>query len=1645
MELHLAGWTAEDLSELCGWLRGLDHPDNNKLRNVLGDCDGLRALLDRINWLKEISTKSNVVTGQAHFDSAWHQWLGPAVSRLLTALNEEDDEDDEPTQALNAVQGTPADPFAPDQSEPDDLPSIELTGVEQAGPQHTLKNRLAEAIGREIYRRSCPDLLRSAENILPRCIARGAWERTRDLVSGALIKGDIPLAEAGIEYLLCIECGVTAAESREIAFIDGEAVNRPLIDLAIGALRRPELRPHHSYSPDPEATKFWMPTGGNLLFPLSPTTVDLCKALLRLRSQAGHASDTTLLITPVVVTKESLIDPQVRTRPRASSLVEHTRSANRSTYRKRIAACLTQSLGPDAAQIAFGDSFGSSVAPTYYGAFEASEIANATAESNVGFSDLEGNEHPKPARTWMTAKLLEACSHTVGSRVRPQAGTIADAWALVGVDVESRRGRPKALRDATEWKRKRDALATHLMIATAHRPVASLATIRLTDFLPRHGLVVIGDKRCDPSRMTRLAATGWNFIGALETYVADLRRMASDLQADDEARDLARRILRGQAPLFSVAGSGTSEETLCVATLLRKLPPAWAERPNLHRHALDQALISARISPEHRYFQLGWLEGDVHAVSDLAPYPPIDLGHLLGEPIDQWLRSMGWLGGKKPANPDDILAGLPPMDFEELLTSHYRDTERRIHELKEALNERRNDVAPQVQRDLVAGINALPEQMNLVATADAAFPTRLRIDMRNPEGRRPELSRHHIDVMLARSQSHDREPIHAFMAARLLNKTLVEAHKRKQCSGCLPTVHHVSFRSVPSPFFRGIGVAESIAAQARYSIQEIASSTDTQSGWPMWKAHACLVAVMSHTPYRSASQAHQILLSCGGAQHSNEKPWLIRVPLDSGHAAITGDPALLLHRLRQESDWVESARALGSDPTNQLGRFAKAFLRDRVPPKASDSIAGKWLIGALQASGIVEMTGPERLIMNGSVTPATVTAERISALEDGMSIPNAIENGEIEDQGKDSDNRQNKDRKRASNDDDSRVRKLIWLFNADCQEKVNGEPLRHGDHRLPQLLPLVENLLATLSEDVSVPRLMLSYVRHLMTEGGPKSKGGMAPGSIYKVCHYIRPLLASIHPSRDLRDVTDGELTSAILSAIALSGNKNKPVVLVETRRFFAFITKSYLIAEPDWDLAFREAGVAVAGKDPAVISDAEVLSVFDNLLANLAPNALEGVDPIERRFRELQFAAALLLEASNVRPQSIHGLTLADFHFDDDVDTIHLRSSGEFARIKTMTSAGFVPLEGTPWEGHRSWLMAFVDSLRRKHHEDQWINVPLFHRPGASYRELFPQRLIMDRIGELIRWRTRQSRGRAYWLRKRGIGRRHHRAQSECASAWAVYRAMRVCGHATMVTPIGSYVGDPLIWLPLAHATSVGRDRKRLSALSGTTAGTLDQRWQRRIGAGKVEERAVSTMRIGLTLHLPPATWASVDLSEPPPHRPFVQGLTVEGVEQVMAALGTGATLSDIAESTGIDGISIGKISELCADLARRTRLDVASGDLSRPRWTSESIKLFKQMAKSPKGLGMVGSDWASCTRNRTPPGTIGLFEPEAAFRLKAWVEACGMTLRNVVQENMDEGFQVTQKGDPLYGGSRVLSWLLAVVWVASRLKECDHLGLGR
>jgi hypothetical protein len=1652
LELRLTGWSDEELGLVCSWLRGLSDRKDNQLRNTIGECEGLKSLRERIAYLRAISSDPEVVTGHGEFDLAWNKWLESVVSRLLRPLETAAEGDESRPRPLDGPEADPPDPLLEDPSEPDLVSAWELDAVEEAGERHGLRNRLAAAIGKEIHRRSSPDLLRDPDNILPRLLARQAWERTAGLIQAGLDANDLPLAEQGLDHLLGIEVGLSRVEAEATAFGDGEAVAGPIIDLKIGALRRPESRPRGAYSPKSEALSFWQSTGGDILFPLSAKAISLSRRLLDLRVKSESHQDTGLLLTEVVSPNDRkawLAATEVR---QTLDVFEPTRSATRPVYRLRLAAELAGALGQDAAQIAFGDTFGASPAPTYYGAFPAETLAYQAALANVGLQRPDspkgtnagaGEPDVRDVATLLTSELRAQCSHMVGSRVRPHRDAFEGAWAAVGVSSKPGRGRPKVMRDLDDWRRQRDSLALHLMLATGHRPFMALGAIHLTDFIPTKALALIRDKRSDPARLTRLVGTGWNFVGALASFVEDLRRRAKDLQADAAARDLASKILRGAAPVFSLPAPNGSIEPLDVGQLLARLPPVWAERPNLHRHALDQALIRAQVDPEHRYFQMGWLEGEVHAVSDMAPYPPEVLGSILADPIDAWLASVGWLGGHKPKDPDSILADIPLRDFDQAAQEHRANFERRIHELKRALNERRREITKVVQDELINGLKRLPTSAVLVPYLSKRDRGELRLRLKDPDAERPRITSHMVDAVLAPLRSKRYEPVHAYLGARILSSALLRACKRQQCFASLPPLQHPSFKSVPSPFVPGLGLASAIADEFRAALVVAASSTKAVKDGATWQAHLAIWAILAHTPHRSLKEARLIALGLEKAKHSKANGWLLRVPLGDGHVPITGPAAPLLYRLRQLAGWQDLVERVCSKGSAELGRFLKAFMPERMRSGISDTQLRDWMIATLRTAGAAELTGPERLVMNGVVQPASVRADRIAAAEDGASLPGPEAPDALSDPS--SENKESR-RSRKSRDPtgDEKVRRLMRCFYADYQGKIAGAPPLPPKGRIKQLLPEVKRVLGELGRTPTLPRMTLEYVKHLMVTGGPRSKGGMRLRTIYRVYHCIAPSLAAVSATVDLRDVDEETITNALLASVVLSKNKDKPDVLDEVRRFLAFVEKDHDIATPNWDLVYLSAGEAIRGKDPAIVTDAEVSAILRELAANVSPKAMDGKNPAERRERELSFGSALLLEASNARPQSIYGLTLADIHLGPDGDFIQLRSAGKYAEIKTRTSAGFIPLDGEVWRGHRAWFVEWIQGLRRRRLEEDWIHIPLFATLDGPVGDRYPSRIFLDRLGELIRWRTRQSRGRTYWLRKRGVRNRHdHIRRARSPKARDVYRVLKVCGHATISTPIASYIGDPSAWMDLDRSVSMAAERGAASALSGLSAATLDQRWQRRRHASKAGDGPDEKTRLALTLHMPDPEWPSAELSVPPPFKSTLTGFPLWAVESVMNALSMGCPPEEVVDIVDVDVGTVKAIHDRCEELARRTGLRVSKDFLCRPRRTPAYIGLMALLDRAPRGLGDLAKEWAHCARIKVPRGSVALIEPEAVARLRALAEMIGYELASGSNDKADTGYYLAQKGEGAYGSEPLLDWVLAVLWVAAGLAVCRDLRL--
>jgi hypothetical protein len=428
----------------------------------------------------------------------------------------------------------------------------------------------------------------------------------------------------------------------------------------------------------------------------------------------------------------------------------------------------------------------------------------------------------------------------------------------------------------------------------------------------------------------------------------------------------------------------------------------------------------------------------------------------------------------------------------------------------------------------------------------------------------------------------------------------------------------------------------------------------------------------------------------------------------------------------------------------------------------------------------------------------------------------------------------------------------------------------------------------------------------------------------------------------------------------------------------------------------------------------------------------LQRLDPSERRIRELILAATLLLEASGARPESIYGLTWADVHLHDGGDFIHLRSSGTYAEIKTQTTEGFVPLEGSQWAKHRAWFATWLEDLRRTKAVDDWIDLPLLAEPGAPAGDRYRDALVFGRIGELIRWRTGQPRGRTYWLRKRRITLRHVLArQGKSPTARDVYRVMKSSGHATIATPVADYLGDPLAWMDPARPSAPPAQRVVSAAFSGTKIEALDQRWLRQ----RRKESTCSSDWLAGVMCLTHPTWPQESRPPAPQYNPYRQGISVRAVELVMDGLSRGLSSKQVSHHSGVHTVLVDDIKTKGDELARRTGMVLGSGidALHRPKQWRMFLRLVDHLARETEALTPLAREWGNCARLRAPRNAIVLIDEGVVAALGALAAKLGCRVRRQDAGDGTWAYSLEAGGEPVHGGEKLLQWAMAVVWIGN------------
>jgi hypothetical protein len=299
------------------------------------------------------------------------------------------------------------------------------------------------------------------------------------------------------------------------------------------------------------------------------------------------------------------------------------------------------------------------------------------------------------------------------------------------------------------------------------------------------------------------------------------------------------------------------------------------------------------------------------------------------------------------------------------------------------------------------------------------------------------------------------------------------------------------------------------------------------------------------------------------------------------------------------------------------------------------------------------------------------------------------------------------------------------------------------------------------------------------------------------------------------------------------------------------------------WDAIAARAGLRQTHLDPGLYSEHELAKVYEVLQQDRADLlARPDAAPDLIRLAELRIVQFVVIAASGIRPRSARGLLLADLHlFGEAGDWVHVHRTGGYGEAKTKTSIGYVPLEGSLWACARPWFCEWLETERSRVSADQ-TRVPLF-AVAAGARKRFGRTPLEHRQSELLRWVTGNQHARLYWLRKTRITARHRAlALTEGTRARDIHRILCLSGHASIETPISSYIADPAVLV--GHSVLQGRnaERQQILAASNVKGGAIDVAWTVARGVKSGQRIAITLNRLAHPPHEVPAE----QITEPPP-----------------------------------------------------------------------------------------------------------------------------------------------------------------------------------
>lgn len=1605
------------IATLTSALRGaLERAPNSRLQVLLGGGRTLAEVHGRLEGA--FSTQEKQPTLASHwrswFGARIHGWLLRDRVRLRKAL--------EPMGLVPPIDA-PAITIRSDiEGDPDDTLDVPVAStVPEPGEKEvpSFKAARGRARANQLERASEGDLLSDPDWYLPveliRKIAVGALESAQ----AQLVDGEHAEAESYAALAFAVATGLRDSDLADLRWgtqaptdTAGKSRAAPRLDIDRPLMYWPIIRPPSASRTSDSSPA--MERGIDVLeWPLPPKVHVLMRGLWGNAPRSGtctfpsHERGQKLpLALHDVVTR---ICPGI--------------FAGAGVIRRAFASELARGLGPDVAQLVLADAFSHSVAPTYYAALPVSTVTSAI-----------GSIH---ARWFGESTEVGSREGIFGSRIVPTGDASREWPSSLHAQRRSAAHRKEAAID--QWIAHRNLLAGSLASATSHRPVDSIGQINIHDVIPEHGLIILRDKQIDPLRRVRVAATGGLWTCELRDY---LDRLVDLLQtaAEPGVAELASRVLRGDAPLFSApAPTGESFDS---TTLVTTMPQAFQKIRNHYRHRLNQQLLWRSVDPELRYAQMGWVISPAYFTADLSPSSATDLARYLSPTIDKILIDDGWFSSSRRLARwrwDGI--PMPPMrDWDSVAAEHVKDHQEDVKRLREAWVERGKETEAKILPRLAGAIRTVLPRLRLDEQA-RCLAWAPEYHRRDPV----EVDAEHCELMLNIVRTQDDRSFEALETATtriLLHRLLKKSHRQEMTVGVLPRRPIFSATAEPSPFLEGSGCAVRHAEGVRNMLMDrIGARTSRDQGI------LAALSVLCFSPYRDIDQAHAAVEAAVDSYRAKlPGDWLrIAASIDGSSfpMVLNGIAALLL------------AQRGNNSPTAHAPTVEKinAWLKEHLP---SDLLVPDGMtplnaiVGTLRAAGRLELSGQERLLMLKGVKFAAAPVRRCLAVDDSWPVQTREVTVTPESEAMPSSVLAPETPIPPPRNPTPTIvqykRLLLPLLNPDTLPKTLGKSSDSRWGLRQELVRQLERLREQLGETSGVG-LLTGFALHVIKHGG--KKGPLREVSVHTAVTRFAGDMLDVLGNRALLEMDAPQLRTLYLAVLLRKTTKAKAESVGALEMFQTYLEVVYQVDEVSFDELRRLVGQRMRDPDPGILTEAEVDVVCDVLDEDMQ-REYSGVDasPEFRRLTELRLVLFILADASGLRPASLRGLLLGDIHLlAEGRDFVHVHRTGSFGSAKTATSIGFVPLEGHLWARKRAWVVEWLARERSRLVSDRVWRTPLFaYKPGSDRK--FSQTLLEQRIGKLLRWATDDSKARFYWCRKRRIRIRHAQlaAQDGTHLAREVHAALTVSGHAGIGTPFESYICDAAV--PMARSLREGRHAPRADILAATSlkAEPLDVEWGRKGGAAGVRRMEIVFSRLPFA----PAS-SPMERLTTPPSSPRQQGLLPMHIDLYARAL-----QRDQDRELAILKASLSMEQADAVDVAAKELLAMRgqvpwqisgvqhlSAVMKVARRLEGSRRLFKALDSAPSpGLQRFSALWAQRRfSHRVVEAGLLLASDDEVALARSTMNELGFDDRQIVVDGSgsDRALTLVRTENADKNGQRqslisAVEWVLSMVWIQQK-----------